>query len=363
MVSDDTNNHMVVINKEEHNALNLFKKDGLSEIIQNIEAEARSQVSDVESVDGRKQIASLAHKISKTKTAIDRYGKNLSDELNKTLKPINAERKKARDRLDLLRDEIRLPLTNYENAEKERIASHRENIDWIKECHTDDSFNSKQFDDLLDGLKGINIEDYEEFAAECAIAKDRAIKHVETLIKIQKQQEDDKEKQRVKDEESRLQAEREKEEKRQKKIEKDKSKAVLDAIEKQKKQHEKEIEDQQLKSKSDKLSAAKAIQEQKDLHEKKLFEQKVRERLAEEQRNKATQDKIDRQNEEKRIIAAEKLATEKADKLKRENIVHQTSIRKGILELFIRAGIEEEKAIAVIKMIHKMQVPNLTINY
>lgn len=101
-------------------AVDIFKSGGIDKVIQQITGEVSGFIPDVATDKGRKEIASLAHKVSKSKILIDGLGKNLADNLNAQLKPINAERKKCRDALDNLRDEIRMPLTQWESQEKEK---------------------------------------------------------------------------------------------------------------------------------------------------------------------------------------------------------------------------------------------------
>ena len=99
----------------------IFKKGGISPIIDAIISEVTSVVPETTTAKGRNEIASLAHKVAKSKTLLDKMGKALADDLNSKLKPINAERKQARDQLDALKISVRQPLTDWE-AEQKRIA-------------------------------------------------------------------------------------------------------------------------------------------------------------------------------------------------------------------------------------------------
>lgn len=69
---------------------------------------------------GRKAIASMAYKVSRTKTAIDDAGKLLCEEARKKITAIDASRKQIRDALDALRDEVRKPLTEWEARRDEQ---------------------------------------------------------------------------------------------------------------------------------------------------------------------------------------------------------------------------------------------------
>ncbi|MGC6033540.1 hypothetical protein [Enterobacter hormaechei] len=110
---------LVVIEKQ--NAMAVFTtKEQLDPIIEAIEKEARSLVPDVSTRKGRDAIASMAHKVARSKTYIDNAGKDLVAELKALPKQIDESRRIVRERLDALKDEVRRPLTKWE-AEQERI--------------------------------------------------------------------------------------------------------------------------------------------------------------------------------------------------------------------------------------------------
>lgn len=110
---------LVVIEKK--NAMAVFtNNDQLDPLIEAIEKEARSLVPDVTTKKGRDAIASMAHKVARSKTYIDNAGKDLVAELKALPKQIDESRRVVRERLDALKDEVRLPLTEWE-AEQERI--------------------------------------------------------------------------------------------------------------------------------------------------------------------------------------------------------------------------------------------------
>lgn len=110
---------LVVIEKK--NAMAVFtNNDQLDPLIEAIEKEARSLVPDVTTKKGRDAIASMAHKVARSKTYIDTAGKDLVAELKALPKQIDESRRVVRERLDALKDEVRRPLTEWE-AEQERI--------------------------------------------------------------------------------------------------------------------------------------------------------------------------------------------------------------------------------------------------
>ena len=109
-------------------AVELFKPGALEHIVSCIEAQAREEASKLEisTETNRKALASLAYKIARSKSYIDDQGKTLTENARKEIEAVNGERKIARDRLDALKDEVRKPLTDFENQDKARIACHEE---------------------------------------------------------------------------------------------------------------------------------------------------------------------------------------------------------------------------------------------
>ena len=115
---------LVVIEKS--NAMAVFtSKEQLDPLLEKIEQEVRSFVPDVTTRKGRDAIASMAHKVARSKTYIDNAGKDLVAELKALPKQIDESRRIVRERLDALKDEVRRPLTEWE-AEQERLKQEEE---------------------------------------------------------------------------------------------------------------------------------------------------------------------------------------------------------------------------------------------
>jgi DNA repair exonuclease SbcCD ATPase subunit len=93
----------------------------IDKVIGEIAKVARAHVPDITTTKGREAIRSLAYNVARTKTAIDDAGKALGEDYRKRLKGIDDHRKLVRDALDALKDEVRKPLTDWENAEQARV--------------------------------------------------------------------------------------------------------------------------------------------------------------------------------------------------------------------------------------------------
>lgn len=87
-----------------------------------IQAEVESFVPDLTTATGRKEIASLAYKVTRTKTALDDAGKELNAAKRAEIDAVDAVRREIRAKLDDLAAKARKPLDEWEAAEKKRSA-------------------------------------------------------------------------------------------------------------------------------------------------------------------------------------------------------------------------------------------------
>ena len=116
----------------------LFQNDTAQGRVDKISAQALEEVFDVTIDAGRKACISHAAKVTKTKTAIDKIGKKLSDSLSVESKKVLAERKIYRDGLDELKLEVRKPVTEWEKKEADKrkaIANEFEALDISSNTH------------------------------------------------------------------------------------------------------------------------------------------------------------------------------------------------------------------------------------
>lgn len=110
----------------------LFVPGACDPLLDHIKKSVKSEVTDPSTPDGRKRIVSLAMKVTKTKTAIDAARKTLVADEKKRLSAIDAEGKRLWDELESFAKEVRQPVTDFENREKERIAKHEDRLAELK---------------------------------------------------------------------------------------------------------------------------------------------------------------------------------------------------------------------------------------
>ena len=161
------NTEVVLIEKT--NALEIFTTiKGLDPVIEKIKAEIKAFVPDITTAKGRKEIGSMAYKVSQSKTHIEKVGKELADELKRQPKLISEESKRVRIILEGLRDEVRKFLTDLDNIEKIRVANHEEFVITIKNLPLL-IFGDKTSADvkrLMENLEGYRIDESLEDAAK-----------------------------------------------------------------------------------------------------------------------------------------------------------------------------------------------------
>jgi len=106
------------------NSVQIFTGGGLDAVLDGIEAKVRAIPLDPSTATGREEIRSVAYKVIRTKTTLDAEGKKLTEGWREATKKVNDERKRSLERLDALAEEIRKPLTDFENKERDRVAAH-----------------------------------------------------------------------------------------------------------------------------------------------------------------------------------------------------------------------------------------------
>jgi len=346
------------------------EKQGLDPWIEKIRAEALSLVPDISTKKGRDAIASMAYKVRQAKSALDKVGKELVDRLKEQPKLVDAERKRMREALDALAEQVRKPLDEFEAAEADRVASLQRRLEEIDEYKTiGGGADSAIYVEYLAKVKAITIDDsWQEFSAEAARKKDSAILYLEEYIAERKKHEAEQA------ELARLRAEAEE------RARKDREEQIArEAAERAKR----EAEEAAAREKAQAEAKAKAEREAADRRELELklaAEQAERQKLAAEQaqkdaeaaRIKAEQDakaqaeqaardteiRLKREAEQKAAAEAAELAKREADKKHRAKVNNE-----AVSALMADNFLSESQAKAVVSLIVKNKVPHIKISY
>lgn len=166
------------------NPIEVFSKEnGLDPIIDKIESDAKSIDRDISTHQGRDNIRAIAFKIAKSKTAIDKMGKDLTEEQRIQINAVNKERSRAWDRMERLQDEIRKPLTDWEDAEKDRVQEHNNALSDMAALSPHDLLNpsSEDIQSRIDALGNMPIRNWQEFEVRAVNTRKEIADH---LIKV-----------------------------------------------------------------------------------------------------------------------------------------------------------------------------------
>lgn len=289
-----------LINVERLNPLEVFTKEGVDPIIAEITKKVKEFKPDVSSNKGRKEIASMANKVARSKTLLDELGKKLVSEWKQKAAVVDSSRKKIRDELDELKTLAREPLTKWENEENERVTKLKNKVIFIQDMtKMDISLKVEEIQAKIDSLNSIIIDEtWQEFQAIAQSAKDSSME----LLRVQLNS----------------------------RIENDRQQAELARLRRQEQEHMareherhlKEIEEKQ-RSEKIKLDLRRAeLEKNVALEAQKQAEERAR--LAEENAKREAESFVRREQErreaEKSRIEAEKIQAEQMAKTKEEKV-------------------------------------------
>jgi hypothetical protein len=201
-MNTDTAEHIVdLVEIPEADAKNVFEtprsKDGnhpIDPILASVRAVIDQFAADVSTPGGRKQIASMAHRISKAKAAIERAGKQVADEAKKVPKIIDANRKHAKDLLDEWHDEVRKPLNKWEASEEQRVKAITDRVAEIEAAG--ENIRDLPSSEISERIKiindtTINEKLFEEYAGAATEIRSTVLAMLEEQLPVATKREDD----------------------------------------------------------------------------------------------------------------------------------------------------------------------------
>lgn len=324
-----------------NDALAVFTSDGKIEpFLRMIRDKIDVFSGDASTASGRAAIKSMAHKISKSKAALEEVGKALADEQKSIPKKIDATRKHIKDTLDLWRDEVRAPVDAWEEKEAARIERHKHSLESLEAMATPSpDITAFMLKMQLHVVRDISTGDEcEEYATEYVMAKDRAISAISAAIAVREKFEADQAELLALRAEAAERAQIAEQERIQRE-----TAAREDAI------RARAIEDAQItakKAEQDALNAAAKREAQL------IADRDAAERRATEAAQAAVRDQ------------EAKAAKEAADALARErDAKHRGTINRAAVEALVAAGVDKDVAKQVVTLIAKKAVPAISIAY
>lgn len=331
------------------------KRGGTDELFEHIAQEVRSHVPDVTTKKGRDAIGSLAMKVSKSKTLIEKCGKELVAEQKAQIKLIDDDRISIVKKLDLLRNEVLAPRDAWEKAEEDRVKKHQDAIIGIKmpadllQNHPTE-WTSENIKVAINDLENVCIDSsFEEFEQEAKLAKFETLEKLRTaLVTREKYEAEQAELERLrKEEQERVQRERDE------RIAKEAAdKARIEAERKAKEEAERvEREKQEAVAKAEREKREAAEREARLVAEKEAAELRAQHAAeAERKRIEAEQ-------------AAKLEAERQADEARQANQAHRKKICNEALKGLLALGIDEAKSKEILQAINKGLVPHVSIKF
>ena len=337
------------------------KRGGTDELFDRIAQEARSHVPDVTTKKGRDAIGSLAMKISKSKTIIEKYGKEVVAEQKAQIKLIDDDRISVVKKFDELRNEILAPRDVWEQAEKDRVAKHEAAIRAIKSLYDENT----AFQELhvirgsIFDLENFNIdESFEEYEEQAKLAKFETLEKLRTaLVACEKADAERAELERLRQAEIERQQKERDEKIAREAADKARVEAEAKALADHKRAEQEKLEAEQREAR------LKLEKEQAELREQQLKQQAIeREKQAEIDRQKAVEAERLRIEKEAQAKAD---AERKAEEQRKANVEHMRTINREAFSAIegLSLGIPEAQIKELITAIAKNQIPHISIKY
>lgn len=317
---------------------------GTTELFERIAQEARSHVPDVSTKKGRDAIGSLALKISKSKTFIEKCGKELVAEQKAQIKVIDDDRIATVKKFDELRNEILAPRDAWEQAEKDRVAKHETTISVIRMPlsliqNEDGEWTAQSIKDAISELENRVIDSsFEEYEEQAKLAK------FETLEALRK-----------------ALADREKYEAEQAELERLRQAEILRQQQEREAQIAREAAEKATREAEEKARfEAERVQREKAEAEQREARLKAEKEAAELRAVQAAE------NERKRIEAeqvAKAEAERKAAEAREADVAHKKQICSEALKGLTDLGVSVDQGKAILNAINKGLVPHVSIKF
>lgn len=186
-VEVDRDDSHALIAVEKINALEVFN-GGMLPIIEEIHKKVAVLVPDVTTAKGRKEIASMANKIARSKTLLDDVGKNLVADWKAKAKIVDDNRKLMRDKLDALKEATRAPLTKWEEAEQARLEKFQNGLNDLIAFQTiHHGADVQMIEDIIQEIKAIEVTDeWGDFKERAVAAQSYAMKNAVARLEERK---------------------------------------------------------------------------------------------------------------------------------------------------------------------------------
>ena len=322
---------------------------------------------DVSTPGGRDAMRSLAAEVARTKGSLLRLADSVSEEARKTHKAIVAEKKIIEERLDELRDQVRAPLTEYENRERNRVAEHEAALARLAVSPEMQHASSAELAEAIAARREPEARNWQEFHERAIAAHAQAIRQLSEWRCAAEEREAEQaelarlreaEAQRQREEAARLQAERE-----ARIAAEAAERAQLEAEAKAKAEAARQAEaaakrEREANEAAERAQRAAEAVEQRRKDEAAAAERRQAEAVAAERRRAEQAAEAERQR-----VAREAEAKRQADERRAKDKAHRADVNRSALAALVLAGLSEGAAKSAVEAIALGKVPHVTITY
>lgn len=360
----------------EENTPAIYVLGGLKPFLEHTRSQVCGEVPDLTTRKGRERIASLAAEVSRSKKAVENPGRDYLRRLKEMPKVVETELREFVTEMDKLRDEVRKPLNDWQAAEDARVDRHNSAIAHLKLNAQDlDGITAEDLADRIAKVEAVSLgEQWQEFEAEAARAKDDSLKVLRTalaarqqyeaeqteLARLRREAEERAEQDRIRlAQEAAVEAERERVAQAQQAEREAAARREQELID-QAAAQEREAENQRLQLKLQAEQAERA-REQAEADRVAAEQRMEQERQAAARRAEEAAEQA-RQEERRRADAAAAEILRQQEARERDE-AHRRSINRSALEAFIAGGMPEACAKQAVTLIAQRKIPNITIAY
>jgi hypothetical protein len=351
------------------NPAEVFRSGGLSPYLDHIRKESTAEVPDITTKKGRDRIASLAAQVSRSKTAVEKPGREYLRQIKELPKTIEAELREFVRECDSIRDSVRAPLTAWEEAEEVRITKHRDTIDLIISYRSSAFSDSTAAKNALVEVSAIPVSAdlCNEFFPVYESEKTSTLAHLDAVIaQLEKQESERAELERLRA--AQIESERVERERRiaeDARLAAEKAAAEREAKAKAESEaRERALQEQAAKAEAARLAAEQAAKErEKKLAEESAAREKEMKEKAERDKQAAIEAEKDRAAKAEALRIAAENAIRAEDEKRARNTAHKKAVNQEILAALIANGLDDVAGKAVIVAVAKNQIPHMTINY
>jgi colicin import membrane protein len=302
-----------------------FKPSGSDAILTTLEETVMAMRAklDISTEGGRRAIASLAYRVSRSKTALDKLREDLVRDRKVELKAIDKEGSAVWDRVEALQKKVRAELDEWENADKTRVANHEAALKLIQDAAVMPTlYTPAAVEERIAYVSQLHKRSWEEFKSRADLLTGQVVIGLETTLELAKQAEAERaELARLRQEEAdrkeaaRVQAIADEAAARERKLAEDRAAEIARLAEVERQRVENERHEAEAKAKQ--AEARRVEAERQAALERERVEREARE----------TEERLQRQIEQERIDA-EHRRIEEAEYAEQKRIAREQEIER-----------------------------------